>query len=83
MIDYSKFTGTITVVPPGVGASKDVETPDLVTSKGAMSILKVTVGKWDYWRREGKLPEPYRVHGRKYFYRLVEIEKLKKLLETE
>lgn len=82
MIDYSSFTGTITTIPTGV-VTKGVETPDLVTSKGAMSILKVSVGKWDYWRREGKLPEPYRVYGRKYFYRLVEIEKLKKLLETE
>lgn len=83
MIDYSSFTGTITVVETGVTSTKDVGTPDLVTSKGAMSILKVSIGKWDYLRRVGKLPEPYRVNGRKYFYRLVEIEKLKKLLETE
>lgn len=69
MIDYSKFSGTITIIETGVSSTKDFETPDLVTSKGAMSILKVTIGKWDYLRREGKLPEPYRVYGRKYFYR--------------
>ena len=80
MIDYSSFTGTITVVPPGVGTTKDVETPELICSKGARTLLNVTEGKWDYWRREGKLPEPFRAFRRKYFYRIVDIEKLKELL---
>lgn len=80
MIDYNSFTGTITVVETGVGSKKPDETPNLITSKGAKALLKVTDGKWDYWRRMNLLPEPYRNAGKKFYYRIVDIEKLKELL---
>ena len=80
MIDYSSFTGTITVVETGVSSTKDVGTPDLVTSKAAIAFLKIKIGKWEYWRKANRLPEPYRVIGKKHLYRISDIEKLKELL---
>lgn len=79
MIDYSKFTGTITVIPAGVVTTKNIK-HELINSKGARSLLNVSEGKWDYWRRMGWLPEPIRKEGKKHLYRISDINKLKELL---
>lgn len=80
MIDYSSYTGTITVVPTGISSKKPDETPNLISAKGARTLLNVSVGKWNYWRRTNQLPEPVKRFAKQYQYRLKDIEKLKELL---
>lgn len=80
MIDYSSYTGTITVIETGVGSKAPIETPPLISAKGARTLLNISVGKWDYLRRTGQLPEPVKRYAKQYQYRLSDIKKLKELL---